>query len=73
MPASGLLGSSVRVEIFVKYYFFPLLGFRPLEVVLAHSVTQLVVILGQTTLLLIFALAAFQIPLEGNLGLLQRN
>ena len=45
----------------------------PLEVIVAHLLTQTVVVAGQMIAVLVFALAVFGIPLVGNLGLYRRT
>eukprot|EP01136_Pigoraptor_vietnamica_P017299 Opistho-1_new@62267 len=44
-------------------------GVRPVEVLLGHVITQSLVLMVQTTLLLFFALFVFKVPLEGSLAL----
>lgn len=44
-------------------------GVVPLEMVLAHTISQLFISTVQATIMLIFALLVFSIPLAGNLML----
>lgn len=45
------------------------MGGLPSEIILGHTLAQLLIIAGQVTLLLVIALLAFGLPMYGSLGL----
>jgi ABC-type multidrug transport system permease subunit len=46
------------------------MGVLPSEVILGHTLTQVLIIAGQIAILLVIALLAFQLPMYGSLGLI---
>lgn len=49
--------------------FLLILGVQMTEILLAHLVTQFLVMCGQTVLVFVTVLGIFQVPCAGNLGL----